>query len=55
MVEYTIKVQHDEDGIEVEIFDLDPDAMHKDKEAIIAALEKAIERVRNSTYAVRFQ
>ena len=38
MIEYTIKVQHDEDEISVTILDLDPETYEKDRDAIIGAL-----------------
>jgi len=55
MVEYTIRVQHDEDEIRVMIMDLDPDAYEKDKEAIVAALQRAIFAVEKNDSAMRFQ
>ncbi len=55
MVEFTIKVQHDEDEISVTIFDLDPDTYEKDRNAIVAALKRAIFVVEKNHNAMRFQ
>ncbi len=55
MVEYTIKVQHDEDEIMVMIMDLDPETYEKDRGAIVAALKRAIFVVEKNHNAMRFQ
>jgi hypothetical protein len=55
MVEYTITVQHDEDEIRVMIMDLDPDTYEKDRDAIVAALKRAIFVVEKNHNAMRFQ
>jgi predicted KAP-like P-loop ATPase len=55
MIEYTIKVQHDEDEISVTILDLDPETYEKDRDAIIGALKRAIFVVEKNHNAMRFQ
>jgi hypothetical protein len=55
MVEYTIKVQHDEDEISVTILDLDPETYEKDRDAIVGALKRAIYVVEKNHSAMRFQ
>ncbi len=54
MATYTIKVTHDEDGIQVIIKDLDPNTMEEDRAAIEFALEEALRVIKEYT-PKRFQ
>lgn len=55
MTVYTIKVIHDEDRIDVEIIDLDPANLEKEKPAILAALRKAVQTVERANHPHIFQ
>lgn len=55
MTEYTIKVCHDEEGIDVHILDLDPAKFEQEKPAILAALQKAVQVVERANTAQSFQ
>lgn len=55
MTVYTIRVIHDDDRIDVEIIDLDPANLEKEKPAILAALRKAVQTVEKANHPHIFQ